>query len=488
MLKNKIRQSCGVSLISNFEEESKPFEKYFEDYKSRLVDLIEPSDRLHIHLSNYEISAFKSEYNGINHYFIYQKDEAAFKTIIKIENISIDDVYMYLVAWPGRMDPELEHWQVSLKKIVYFGDLHHLTNPLKYAYEFLSKFKPARVFFWSSIQNADFICVYLGIEYSLQNYSLKTKPAERIYSPKFNIAYFGSVSSKFHPLRTLTNSVFANEEIILYRRQSLKKWFESISNSHIYLHTTLAGNFSQHILFPLKKGAVLLIEESVAQNFYMSFFLKPDYTCITYKPGEALSDLTSRYSKNELNEIALNGQNQINFYFKDYVLGAYYETQNYLETQNQLAIIKPKVKILKNLIEGISENQLQTIICLMEILQEIHRFFIKPVQIVIPKEWDLCKLMLHLIESFYYFEISERESACIPCIVLNLNESSEKYKEGMEITIGKYEKTIIKTTKSFNFINFFEIFKDHIYWSNESQTWPQLLLENISVNSISQKC
>ncbi len=116
------------------------FEEFFDWFKKHISSCIESIEKIHIHLSDFKIKSFKIEEYGIRHYFICREDFVLFNKIIEIENIAYDDVCLYISAWPGRNHPVLDNWLNDFKKIVLFGDLHHLANPLTYAHDFLNKY------------------------------------------------------------------------------------------------------------------------------------------------------------------------------------------------------------------------------------------------------------------------------------------------------------------------------------------------------------
>jgi hypothetical protein len=480
MKNNNKKKICGISLTSNMDPNLKSFNEYFTWYESYIPSCVESVESIHIHLSEYKINSFKIEKFGLRHYFIYREDFSIFCKILEIEGIKNTDVYLYLSAWPGRNHPVLDSWLNDFKRIVLFGDLHHLPNPLAYAQDFLRKYKPDRVYFWSSIQNADFICASHNTTYSLANYQLKSTPPIRSLSNEFTITRFGAAHSRFHPRRTYTNIINQSDSIKNIPSQSMRAWFDSIKSDQIYLHTTLAGNFSHHILFPLKKGALLLVDASAAQNFYLKAFLIPDKTCISYLPGQSLDEIVGQYDVNDLNEIAANGQRQINHYFPDFPTFSIYENENSIEYYNYQLLINSRAENLRQVVSIFTEKEFLTLINLIEILQEIHRFLVKKIPIFIIGS-PLYKAAIEKITDGYnYFEIKNELNNSEDVIAIYFDVKPNE-KSLLAVLVNSLDKSNRVQSEIFDFGEHVDKFKGYVAWIPEFKTWPQTISTNISI-------
>jgi hypothetical protein len=478
---------CTVSLISNMDPNLKSFEQFFNWYKLYVIDCLEPLERIHIHLSDYKIEPFKVEHDGFQHFFIYRNDLLSYQIILKNLTIDVENIFLYISAWPGREDPVIEHWLEKIKRIVIFGDLHHLSNPLQYAFNLLDKFNPVHVMFWSSIQNADFICARFKIPFSYANYDLKLKQKPRQESDSLSIVRYGNLESSFHPRRTYVNYVTKKEKIQNKPPQKFSDWFKSISSDQIYLHTTLAGNFSHHILFPMKKGAVLLIDASAIHNYYMQPFLIPDKTCITYMPGESLENRLNEFSVKDLNNIGEKGQSQINRFFSDSSTRSLTDYFDSMEYHNMQLHIKSRADLLQELTENISRYDFFTLINLLEILQEMHRFFVKPIPLRIISSNQFLKIMLKLCEPLHYFCIEDEPNR--NGIVINFYSQSEI--EEMPSDAVKVNTMTIHVSLNkrnvfdggvFDFLDFIGLFKDRVSSWEKIRVWPQKLLNSIRIS------
>jgi hypothetical protein len=477
---NANKKSCSISYISNWIPDLKSFDEYIQVFESNIKKSVESIAAYHIHIHDNPIKSIKAECGGSKHLFIHRDHKNIFDKFLFDEEIPHDNLYLLISAWPGREGPTIDLWLNLYKKIVVFGDLHHLQNPLKYAFNFLIKYNPDKVVFWSSIQNADFICVKLSIAYSFAFYSLKETPQRRSEVNKFIIRRYGSALSRFHPRRTYTNVTNQSNEIEGIPSQSMNCWFDAIKSDQIYLHTTLEGNFSHHILFPLKKGAVLLVDTSAVKNYYLKSILIPDKTCINYLPGQSLNSIIGKYDVGDLNEIASNGQKQVNHYFPDFPTSCIEETEKSIEHFNLQFLIDNRFDSLRKVISLLNEDEFIVLINLVEIMQEIHRFLIKKIPVFVKGTSQFCDALQKITDGHNYFEFTKNENFSPSMISIYFNEKPNEY-WGLTILINDLDTINNSHEEYFDFSEHVNKFDGFLAWIPDFMTWPQRISPHITV-------
>jgi hypothetical protein len=245
----------------------------------------------------------------------------------------------------------------------------------------------------------------------------------------------------------------------------------------------LNSQFSHHLWYPLERGSVLLVDRASLANRFNALFLRDGETCLTYGTANEIPSILDTLSSSQLDEITASAALVIRDIFP------VADSAEQLELTPQARFLKAyflaeRERYVKAC-SALSRTECNIALNVMEVLQEIHRFLFREVNLhtkSCPKYGACLSLFA---ESFSYFvQVDGEVDPSIPTIFLEEESSNSP-----DPIVGKYLRfSIANVTKNggatsfFDFGDFLTVF-DGFFVEGDHPVFRQQLHPGLRVSS-----
>ena len=460
-----------------------PLDRISEKYSFRLTH--NPIQPLAVTIANWVEKPIKVDLLHSTQYFLRKEDWKIIGNIAKKHRIPDDRVFRYTYLAPGHLNSNQLDEIDTYPTIAVIGDVHHSINPLTYLAESIEKLRPYFALYASSIGTTDLIPSYFGIKFSLISYQQPFSAAYLGLSPESQnldlsrLHYHGSKKSPHHPRRH--RYVGALSETIEHKPfTTFSEWYEQISENSIYFHTSLNGNFSHHISFPMQKAGILAVDAALANNRYFEQLLIGNKTCIVYESTEDLLEQKKRLSNRELKGIATNAKVQVDRFFPPMKI----QKENGLNPFPFQPDINNEAlnnfRSLRRLLSDIDRLDFYLLINILEILQEIHRFAVKQIPICVGSDCILLNVLRSYLKRFYFFKLVDRLEDSI--ILISGQSPPSSYKILWFSVLNNEDDRDSDAIFSIN--DYASSLNCFCYFSDELRVWPQVVNTRLRIIQI----
>lgn len=293
------------------------------------------------------------------------------------------------------------------------GDVHHLQNPYSFSYEISSQSGASEVLMASSPHVGALITSSSGIASRLYPYRIlhqlispqKASEASQETAWDRSFTYIGDIMPPFHPRRSqiLGKLKIASADIRYYRRtKNTGEWLRILRETNgLYIYAGIAGQLSNHLIYPLFLGVPLLVDEVTATNPYWSEFLVDEYSCIVYGPkdsGQAIRDKCSRHDLGLLSRSA-----------RVLASGVFGSTASEdifgIDLADRFNMVHSRlVSSFRALAAHLERKQWQLLFSVCDILQEQNRVTLDPVRIYVQTRFGLESILEQICTFYPYLE------------------------------------------------------------------------------------
>lgn len=249
-------------------------------------------------------------------------------TARELLHIKYAEIILWIVIEPSIKLRVIGQNSRKIKTIACVGDLHHMSNPITHARDFLKKFMFDYVLLTHDQYSHFFDC---GDQYVIGSNILRFPTSLSIiedgdsyeleHEPKNKIRHIKLIGSNLltatHPLRQITaNTAQQSGRIdLLQTRLDFNEWLRAVSDSGSVLTCSLNGSYSLQTLAPLAANR-LLITDRISTKNHIGRRLTHMHNCLVYNNMSDLrrliSEVQSEVDVHTLTQIANNGAKLIN--------------------------------------------------------------------------------------------------------------------------------------------------------------------------------